>query len=228
MPEGNPFSDLIPGYTAQAVPPIRQIVPPRPKQPTPKSPTEAAIDNEQLIKIRRENEKAAGLITPQAIAEARLELRNVIDNSYRARELSMQNPFIGHSGVGTALGKIWPNTSSDIAAKLDTIGANLAFEQLQKMREASPTGGALGQITERELDLLKSTVAPITKEQTPEEFQGAMQQIAESYGRVLAKLPGGRAMLIERGWLPKSGSGGKKPPAPKQGAPKVIDFNDLP
>lgn len=226
MPEGNPFSDLIPGYSPpaqSAVPPIRQIVPPRQKMPTPQTPAQAAMDNEQLIKIQRENAKAAANApTKKGIQDVMIELRNVIDNAYRAKELSNEGWF--------ATGLLAPSfkekggtTAADVKAKLDTIGSNVAFTRLQEMREASPTGGALGQITERELDLLKSTIASLDQAQSDKEFQGSMQRIAESYGRVLSKIPGGRAMLIERGWLPKSG--GKKPAAQ---SPRVIDFNDLP
>ena len=51
------------------------------------------------------------------------------------------------------------------AAKLDTIKANIGFDKLQKMRDASPTGGALGQVSERELGFLQSlsSVASINR-----------------------------------------------------------------
>ncbi|NQX95305.1 MAG: hypothetical protein HRT64_10395, partial [Erythrobacter sp.] len=44
---------------------------------------------------------------------------------------------------------------------LDPIFANLAFDRLQQMRDESPTGGAVGNVTERELELLASTVANV-------------------------------------------------------------------
>ena len=44
---------------------------------------------------------------------------------------------------------------------LDTIRANVAFTTLQDMRANSPTGGALGQVSERELDLLMSAVGSL-------------------------------------------------------------------
>jgi hypothetical protein len=47
-----------------------------------------------------------------------------------------------------------------------------------------------------------------------------MQDIANAYGQVLIKLPGGRQIMQQRGWI-----GGK----PKQQRrPRVIDFNALP
>lgn len=139
-------------------------------------------------------------VDPQTAA---LELRNVIDKAFRARELSRKGWLA--TGFGADLAKkIGGTTAADVDGLLDTISANTAFETLQKMREASPTGGALGAISERELDLLRSTTASLKQGQSDEQFQKSMQDVAEAYGRVLAKIPGGRAMMIQRGWLPKS------------------------
>lgn len=180
----------------------------------------------KLVDVPKAGE-AAKKVDPRDTA---IELRNVIDSAFRAKELSRKGWLA--TGVGSGLAqKFGGTTAAAVKGKLDTIGANTAFEKLQKMREASPTGAALGSITERELDLLKSTIASLDPSQPDEDFQGAMQQIADSYARVLMKIPGGRQMMIERGWLPKAG--GKKAQAPaktqkSQGGSRVIDFNDLP
>lgn len=237
MPEGNPFSDLIPGYQppaqTQAPPPLRQIVPPRPKQPTPQTPAQAKADelDVELKRMELEERRQKVQRTQKDLREIGFELRNVMDKAFRARELSKQSMFAtgGGAPIARVVGSLIGGTDANaIKGALDVIGGNVAFDRLQKMREESPTGGALGAVTERELDLLKSTIASLDPDQPDEDFQGAMQNIANAYGRVLMKLPGGRAMMIERGWLPKSGGGGKKPPAQKQASPKVIDFNDLP
>ena len=162
-----------------------------------------------------------GRSDPKEIA---IELRNVIDKAYQAKQKSKEW-FATGFGSGLAQ-KLGGTPAADVDGLLDTIGANTAFEQLQKMREASPTGGALGSITERELDLLKGTISSLKQTQSDEQFQQSMQTIANSYGRVLLKIPGGRQMMIERGWLPKAG--GKKPTPPKQGKARVINFDDLP
>lgn len=46
----------------------------------------------------------------------------------------------------------------DLQGNLKTIDAQSAFSKLAQMRAESPTGGALGNVTEKELDLLKSSV----------------------------------------------------------------------
>ena len=60
------------------------------------------------------------------------------------------------------LGNMLKNAPFDTDAKalrgrLETIQANIGFDKLQNMRDLSPTGGALGQVSERELAFLQST-----------------------------------------------------------------------
>lgn len=72
--------------------------------------------------------------------------------------------------LGEAFSRIGGTAASDIARNLDTIEANIAFDALQQMRAASPTGGALGAITERELELLSSTMGSLRQSQTRDQF----------------------------------------------------------
>lgn len=73
------------------------------------------------------------------------------------------------TGPFGAISGLMPGTPAyDLRGTVDTIKANLSFEALQAMREASPTGGALGSITERELHLLGSTIASLDANQRPE------------------------------------------------------------
>lgn len=64
------------------------------------------------------------------------------------------------AGLPGAVGRVLPGSESvDFEAAIKPVLANLSFDRLQQMREMSTTGGALGQVSERELDLLQSTVA---------------------------------------------------------------------
>ena len=55
-----------------------------------------------------------------------------------------------------------PGTSAfELEGTVNTILANLGFSELQAMRNASPTGGALGQVAVRELEMLQSTIASL-------------------------------------------------------------------
>lgn len=69
----------------------------------------------------------------------------------------------------------------DLAQSLRTIDANTAFSALNEMRQNSPTGGALGSITENELALLKSTVSSLDPNQSQEQFLSNLVAAKKAY-----------------------------------------------
>lgn len=83
--------------------------------------------------------------------------------------------------TGTVLGMIPGTKAYDLDKTVDTIKANLGFSELQAMREASPTGGALGQVAIQELAMLQSTVASLDKGQSQENLARALQQVRKHF-----------------------------------------------
>ena len=73
------------------------------------------------------------------------------------------------SGWSTEFGSAlsgWPGSQAQaLKTILNTIKANVGFQALQEMRANSPTGGALGQVSERELAYLQATLGDIAQEQ---------------------------------------------------------------
>jgi hypothetical protein len=86
--------------------------------------------------------------------------------------------------------KLAGSEAVDLEANLETIQANLGFDQLQAMRDASPTGGALGQVSERELIALQSTVASLKQEQSPEQLRANVEKVKKHYQNWLDTLNG--------------------------------------
>jgi hypothetical protein len=75
-----------------------------------------------------------------------------------------------------------PGTKAyDLDKTVDTIKANLGFSELQAMREASPTGGALGQVAIQELAMLQSTIASLDKGQSPENLKRGLEQVRKHF-----------------------------------------------
>lgn len=72
---------------------------------------------------------------------------------------------------------------------ISTLQANLAFDTLQAMRDASPTGGALGQVSEKELQLLKDTVTNLDPNLGAETMRKNIGILNKTYNQVLAKFP---------------------------------------
>ena len=103
------------------------------------------------------------------------------------------------AGFGGLLANVPGTKARNLQADIDTIKANLGFQQLQAMREASPTGGALGQVTERELGFLQSTVASLDQLQSPDELRKALGQIKVHYNNWLDAINKGQAQPAQTG-----------------------------
>lgn len=90
--------------------------------------------------------------------------------------------------IGSALSKVPGTPAFDLGRTLDTLVASAGFETLQEMRDNSPTGGALGSITERELALLQATWSSLQQSQSKEQFEANLgrfqRQLENSWNRV--------------------------------------------
>lgn len=71
----------------------------------------------------------------------------------------------------------WPGGSAANAkAYVTQLMAQSGFKELSDMRAASPTGGALGSITERELSLLQNTAMALDQSQSEEQFRANLKE----------------------------------------------------
>lgn len=70
--------------------------------------------------------------------------------------------------------------ADDFKRSIETIQANLWFDELQAMRAASPTGGALWQVSERELSALQSVQGNIEFDQSADILRRRLQDIKAS------------------------------------------------
>jgi hypothetical protein len=85
------------------------------------------------------------------------------------------------SGFGSVLSVIPATAAKDLSKRLTTIKANLGFDRLQQMRDASPTGGALGQVAVQELVALQSTIASLDQDQSPDELAKGLDKVELHY-----------------------------------------------
>lgn len=81
-------------------------------------------------------------------------------------------------GVSSALPS---SPSNNLQATIATIKSNLAFTELAKMRASSPTGGALGSISDKEEELLSSTVANLDVNQSTTQLKDNLQKVQDHY-----------------------------------------------
>ena len=144
----------------------------------------------------------------------------VIDNTKVVlNKVKEAEKLIGSSttGVGSYLSIVPGTSAKELATVLGTIKARLGFDQLQQMRSASPTGGALGQVSNRELAALEGALASLDQGLSPQALRQNLKQIEKSYKAwqetAMGKLP--------------EGSSRKEGAQEAGGTGNVVDFNSL-
>ena len=133
----------------------------------------------QEAKTRAENnENLVGAAKEAELARIE-ELENGLNNSF-ARTSSKEVQFTLLTGLfeqareqasristglsSQALGGIGGTDALELQKTLDAIAANVGFDKLQAMRDLSKTGGALGNVSNVELNLLTSSLGSLSTE----------------------------------------------------------------
>jgi hypothetical protein len=113
------------------------------------------------------------------------KIQTITDNADRIiSTVDQAIPLIGYTTAGVAGALNIPGTEGrDLETALTTIKANLGFDRLQQMRDASKTGGALGQVAVKELEALQATVASLDRGQSPDKLRENLQDIKYYYER---------------------------------------------
>ena len=122
--------------------------------------------------------------TFQSLTMDLAKLDNTLDTIDEASTLvSSSNWATGKAGaIVKTLGPLAAGSDVEtLEGYLNTIKANLAFDELNAMREKSKTGGALGQVSEMELTLLESAVASLDTRMRPEVLQAQLKKVQEHY-----------------------------------------------
>jgi hypothetical protein len=106
----------------------------------------------------------------------------IIDNVMNTLDTAVKQTGTFTAGTfGTPLSFLPGTAAKDLASNLETIKANLGFDRLQQMRDASPTGGALGQVAIQELVALQSTVASLDNQQSPSQLKKNLNKVKGHY-----------------------------------------------
>lgn len=121
---------------------------------TPESLVEyAKTGDKTVLKAKEEEEEVSGDIVGQLISTD-----TVLETVDKALGLTDDYWVAGYDLAKLAP---LPTDAKQMDGYVKTLQANLAFDRLQKMRDASKTGGALGQVSNIELGLLQSSVAAL-------------------------------------------------------------------
>jgi hypothetical protein len=100
--------------------------------------------------------------------------------------------------VGKGVAFVPGTTAYDLQQRLLTLKANLGFDRLQQMRDASPTGGALGQVAVQELQALQATVGSLELGQSKAELQQNLNKIENHYSNWIRATQGQQPLTLEQ------------------------------
>ena len=128
--------------------------------------------------------KAMGM--PSAIYK-QAALTAITDIKGRLANESAFNPFDNNTGLfGYAMSHVAGTDAHDTANAIDTIEASIGFDRLQKMRDDSPTGGALGQVSNIELALLRKSLGSLKQSSSRAQFIKNLNSIETQYKKAVA------------------------------------------
>ena len=89
------------------------------------------------------------------------------------------------TGFGSYLKVLPTSDAKKVQNLLATIKGNIGFDKLQAMRDASPTGGALGQVSERELTFLQSVFGSLEQDQNAEDLRYNLGVLRYVYNSII-------------------------------------------
>ena len=87
--------------------------------------------------------------------------------------------------MSKSLQKLGGTQAVNMQARLDTITANVAFGELEQMRLASPTGGAVGNVSDTEMKLFGAALGSLDIRQTGDQLKENLETIGRIYTKLL-------------------------------------------
>ena len=121
-------------------------------------------------------------------AGAATERANIVNRHVGAvRKMVEDESFLSPvTGLGGSLMQNVPASAAhDMQQRLATLKALVGFKQLNEMRAQSPTGGALGNVTERELGFLQSVIGSLEQSQSRKQFLENLGLVENAFNRVV-------------------------------------------
>lgn len=115
------------------------------------------------------------------------------------------------TGAGSWLSNVPGTPQKNLKETLSTIKANIGFDKLQDMRQNSPTGGALGQVSDMENRLLQAVQGSLDQAQSPaqmkENLSNIKQMLRELRDYKTKAFQEDYAKFLPKGFTPKFGAG---------------------
>lgn len=106
--------------------------------------------------------------------------------------------------VGAVLGEMLPATEAGrVVSRLNTLKANLALDKINQMRTASPTGGAAGNMTEKEWPLFMQEFGALDAAENKQDLAARLKNASIKLFDRVNGTPEERAAALEKGIITK-------------------------
>ena len=141
----------------------------------------------ELKKILLDNRKTelelSDLETPKETYKPGPDIMS--NNIKRAYDIMDSDGIIPATSFGGLLKAVPGTDAHKLGNLLQTIKGNIGFDYLQKMRQDSPTGGALGQVSNQELSTLQSVFGSLEQTQKAEDLKYNLQLLNHVYNNII-------------------------------------------
>jgi len=131
--------------------------------------------------------KAADVITKQTEAKVTSGTTVLGDISEMKKKIEA-NPTLTTGMIGSALLRMGFTTAVDVNELGETIRSNIGFDRLQRMREESPTGGALGQVAVQELNALQASLGSLKTSQSADQVIRKLERLETQYQQSMKRI----------------------------------------
>lgn len=169
------------------------------------TPGQAEAANRRAATLTKNIEDMQNLPLDEQAALTRTEaMGNTIARIDEA--LEMVSPWT--TGVAGVAGQSVPGTQAyALARTVETVKANIGFDRLQRMRDESKTGGALGQVAIQELNALQNSIDSLDIGLPAAQLTQGLQNVRRQYTRAIDAYDKAMQAKRERLGLPADGGG---------------------
>lgn len=173
----------------------------------------------EQARLKEEAKRKPGTNNPAANEQ---KLDSAMNTLSAIRDVKAEIGFNTAGPIGQALRNVGGTDAADMEANIDTIKANIGFDRLQMMRDASKTGGALGGIAVQELNLLQSTIASLNTKQGPKQLRRNLEKVEAQYTKAA------NAYRAAMGLPPLEDASSQQQAAPQPQGIDEAGYNSLP
>jgi hypothetical protein len=151
--------------------------------PKPMTPIQEAELQKIILANRKTELELSDLETPKETYKPGPDI--MANNIKRANDIMDNDGIIPATSFGGLLKAVPGTDAHKLGNLLQTIKGNIGFDYLQKMRQDSPTGGALGQVSNQELSTLQSVFGSLEQTQKAEDLKYNLQLLNHVYNNII-------------------------------------------